>query len=282
MSYIVHEKSKDKINKSKDDIWAELIAAGLANANGELNESEFMKLGVLGDDDAENVLGAIFGIDTRTEVVETKQFPYNSIVSLDLRYGDESYIGTGFLVSEEIVLTAGHNLFDKATRTWADEIYVFTEPKNKENMTTFKELKVPRDYTAATGISKIRYDWGLIKLKEKLQTSSVVKIAKAQDVSDILSKNIKIAGYPLIVKGAESDKMWEADGGIDQYEVVDEMLYYKISTSGGNSGSPVLVESDEGWTAIGVHGGSYSQGGIPVSNRAKAIDDVLLRGIREF
>jgi V8-like Glu-specific endopeptidase len=51
--------------------------------------------------------------DTRQKVNDPLQFPYSAIGKLSLNYQHGQYIGTGFLVGPNIVLTAAHNVYSR-------------------------------------------------------------------------------------------------------------------------------------------------------------------------
>lgn len=55
----------------------------------------------------------IFGRDNRTHVADTTQFPWSAIGQVVSDYGFELAIGTGALIGNKTVLTAGHVIYDQ-------------------------------------------------------------------------------------------------------------------------------------------------------------------------
>jgi len=70
----------------------------------------------------ENLLTS-FGTMIRIESVE--DFPWRMNVKLVMRFGSDWYVCSGTMRDAEVILTAGHCVYDYDGEGWADEIYVY-------------------------------------------------------------------------------------------------------------------------------------------------------------
>lgn len=288
MNNFIYEAVLKKTFDTSGDVWNSLIEAGLANDDGSLNDAAISILGGIepttdkaaveehGGSNEGEVVGAVIGTDTRTRVVHTDTAPYKSIVLLLMKFGDKMYRGTGFMIKDNVVLTAAHNIYDQQEEKPADEIYVIGEPKDKAHVRSCNRFRVSVNYVAKVSDDG-HYDWGLIKLNEPMDDLGVINIKKASEAESTALGNVLIAGYPGTVQGAKTTDMWEAGGATSGYVSAKEILNYKISTSKGNSGSPVMISDGTAKTAIGIH----VMGGV-AENTAKAIDDEVISSINAF
>lgn len=282
MSNLVFEKTINGINNTKTGIIKKMYSDGLADAEGNLKLDVIEGLKTLGEADIsmpdtvkEGIYGQVIGTDTRTEVVDTTVAPYKSIVLLIMKYGNTLYRGTGFMIKDNVVLTAAHNLYDLSLEKPADEVYIIGAPKDAAHVRTYTRLKISLEYVSG-GSQGGRYDWGLIKMNNSMTDLGTINVSKAMDIPDTFFDDVLIAGYPGVAQGTSTTNMWEADGSANYYHA-SEVMEYTISTSGGNSGSPVMVYYGGCRTAIGIHVLGSSN-----CNYAKAIDDEVMAAINEF
>lgn len=281
MSNLVFEKPLNAVNNTEKGILKKLISDGLANDDGELEFDVIAELQAVGESDigeprqGEDIFGQVIGTDTRTEVVDENMPPYKAIVLLIMKYGNELYRGTGFLIKDNVVLTAAHNVYDLTLKQPADEVYIIGEQRDAAHVRTYTGLKVSINYV--TGNSQGgQYDWGLIKMNAAMTDLGTINVCRTVDVPASVLKDVLIAGYPGMAQEESTTDMWEADGPVQYYQA-SGVLAYTISTSAGNSGSPVMVDYGGCRTAIGIHViGSVN------SNYAKAIDDEVVTAINEF
>ncbi|MBV7392485.1 trypsin-like serine protease [Enterococcus sp. ALS3] len=197
----------------------------------------------------------IIGNDDRTKILNTQSPPYSSIVQIEMRFGtNDWYVGSGVLVSPNIVLTAGHVVYDNDTKKWASEIIV--SPGRNEQIkpygsTTSYALSAHDGWVNATSDSDLEeYDIGMIRLNEPLGIYS-----GWLNVSTNVTDNMQIitSGYP-------GDKyvnniyptMWTSSGYIN--ELTENNLYYQLDTTGGQSGSPIYDTQNN---VIGVHTSAF-------------------------
>ena len=94
----------------------------LFDSNGCLNMDAYVSLPFRNND---GQVGSVFGPDNRKKVVDTTVPPYHAIVRLLINDKKGTYRGTGFMIGKDIMLTAGHNLYDFQDKLYADEIQIF-------------------------------------------------------------------------------------------------------------------------------------------------------------
>lgn len=277
MGNIVFEKTSGEIAASEESIWDELIEEGLASDRGRLNDDKIRALDSPEPRYMEDKFGWIIGVDTRTEVTDLDVAPYDSVVLLLMKYGSDTYRGTGFMIKDNVVLTAGHNIYSISDKKAADEVYVIKRTNDGSVVYARKhrKLKVSIDYVADKSDDG-HYDWGLIMIDPALPEAGTIGVIKASDTLAVHFTGVLIAGYPGQAQGSKTWKMWEAGGKMD-YDNASETLKYVISTSKGNSGSPVIIDTAVGKKAVGIH-----VQGSTVTNTAKAIDDEVIEAINDF
>ncbi len=91
-------------------------------------------------------LGGIIGTDDRKLVNgQANQYPFSTALRLNFQVkGGGNAICSGALINKRLVLTAGHCIYDKDTRSYASNFYFTTPdgarlPAKVVNMVTYKE-----------------------------------------------------------------------------------------------------------------------------------------------
>jgi glutamyl endopeptidase len=172
---------------------------------------------------------SVIGQDERTEVQDTTAYPYSAIVQI------ESDIGgcTGWLISPDTVVTAGHCVYDPNQHKWASYADVYPG-RNGDNL-PYGSAKAQTFYsvTGWTEDGDTHYDYGAIKLDWDIGNATGWFGYRWQSGSlDGTRENI--SGYP-------GDKtygtQWEDEDQIRK--TTPAKLYYANDTYGGQSGSPV-------------------------------------------
>ena len=198
----------------------------------------------------QNELRSIIGdSDGRTVVSNTRVFPYSAIVQLDIYFGLSAYRGTGFLIDDNIVATAGHCLYDEELG-WATAVYV--RPGRNGllgipfGIARSKRIAVSTEWHLSADSN---YDWGAICIYDTLigNPGSFTMTSVNDNSSNIQAK---ISGYPQNVGSSSSTtyKQYEMDGPVNILSMY--RLYYTIDTSGGQSGAPILNSNN---VVIGIH-----------------------------
>ncbi len=232
-----------------------------ANGNGLHTEDEASLIRV----------GKVFGNDDRKRVTDMEKAPYNAIVRLLIIVNKVQYLGTGFMIKPGVMLTAGHNIYDHDAQKYSDEVYVLGKDGTRYKV---YDAVIPEEFkTYRVG----KYDWAVTKVAV-LPGVTVPCLGylnmDASDVPDPVGNAAEVAGYPVEVRGVTTQDMYTETGNITAYDRTDKLLNYTIDTSGGNSGSPVIVYKDTVPYAIGIHVRNSEN-----CNIAKAIDDTVVRAI---
>lgn len=238
------------MNIEQNQTVQRLRSAGLLDENNRLNLQAYSQLPFRQPAEHPNV-GKVFGKDTRVEVATPDQPPYHAILYLILQFGSELYRGTGFLVQNNMVLTAGHNLFDKVEGD-ATGITAFAQYKdNAGEMAVAGSWKVTDQFKNKDCDEN---DYGVVNLTSPLGSSAGLMKIRDFAATDVHKKAF-VTGFPMEVGGVSGQsKMFTASGPLDGFLPADHTVTYVISTSGGNSGSPVYVsDGNGGYEAVAIH-----------------------------
>ena len=229
--------------------------------DGRVNMEEYRKLPVRDKRERQGKVEVVIGEDSRVEVTDTSVPPYCAVVRLILTFQGEVYRGTGFLIEQNVMITAGHNVYDSELGGMAEKIGFVEEGICYQALKWTVSDTFKRTYGDDC-------DWAVVEVtvtpgkhRNTLKWRNIEK-----ETLDTTGKNVKISGYPSKVKDSTSSQ-FEADGPIEQHNKVNQTIIHKISTSGGNSGSPVLFMDGGEYYAVGIH-----VSGDATSNTAKAID----------
>ena len=229
----------------------------------------------------------VIGEDTREPITNTTEYPYNSICYLEITYNNlwnneeqkfksRTFRGTGVLISPNVLLTAGHNLYNDVTESASDYDDGIRNPRFAEEITVFPGVYWIEDEPPVVPLGFIdveasyiqneyfdiqasAYDWGICVLEEDFESQV--------DCLDISITPIDMVGNEINVIGFPSDKrivvMHDAVGS-----VVNQDLYsflYDADTFGGSSGSPVFI-NDERFMIYGIHVRGFDETDADTSN----------------
>ncbi|KAJ4016254.1 hypothetical protein NW752_003376 [Fusarium irregulare] len=206
--------------------------------------------------------------DSRTVVQKADIQPggkYYSIAKLQIRFekqlsGDDRWAqGTGWLIADNLVVTAGHCAFDhtynfgKAVKIRA---YIGYDGKGSIGKSDVQfrqgiEIATPKEWIASD-INRAN-DVSLIMLETPFD--KVKPINYNPTTTTFQNWNLGVVGYP-------ADKTLHDEPGAQMYEMYKvttcdlsttslNMLEYTISSGSGQSGSPVLIRGEN--TSIGAH-----------------------------
>ncbi|MDO4695848.1 serine protease [Porphyromonas sp.] len=251
---------------------------------GSYTKDELDKL--LAEADAENDEPAqenILGKDDRVRIRAPKEtFPYRSICSLRMTsQKGKRYIGTGFLVSPRIVVTAGHCVYFHKDGGWAKHIEVIPacdggeRPYGSVVTTTYCTLKGWRKN------KNWNYDFAIIILPPNYPIGNragwfgYCHYNKKSAYNNI---RIRVAGYPGD-KG-QGTELFTDVGKCKSFIFSSNKVAYKADTMGGQSGSPVgKVDRFSYAIAIHTNGGRRWNYGTKIN---KKIFDIISRYKKNF
>jgi glutamyl endopeptidase len=232
-------------------------------------------------------LETVIGEDDRVKIGDTKNLPWRMIASLKLIPRPPlttTYIGTGWFIDSHTLLTAGHCVHSPTDFDgWIGSIEV--SPGRDGSDFPYGTVTATRFSALQQWISSADpdYDIGCIQLSEPLgDTVGYFKIASLSD-SDLTNALVNVSGYP-----------GDLDDGRSQYFHANRVLrtsarrvYYDVDTYGGQSGSPVWVQSSATAEpeAIAVHaygtGGTAASFGITANSGPRLSADIVAT-VREW
>ncbi|KAL3457918.1 trypsin-like cysteine/serine peptidase domain-containing protein [Aspergillus heterothallicus] len=206
--------------------------------------------------------------DNRTSVTKKDVLPggkYRSIVKLFLHYDnqsrDEWAVATGFLIRDDLVVTAGHCAYDRSYdlgRLEQAKVYIgYTGRPNVNDA----EVEFRSGQNVATTNEWIdgehaEADLAFIKLDEPFYQVNPIEY---KNTPTSARKVIGVVGYPGDIRqNGEPGNRLHQDFQETRWNVHQsgtQTLEYTIDPNGGNAGSPVFDQED--MCCIGVH----TQGG---------------------
>lgn len=232
------------------------------------------------------------GGDERFLIDSPGIYPFSTICALRMvRENGRISVGTGTMIGRRCVLTAGHNLFDRAKNPsggWFQEIHVIPGLNGDLGNTPFPSVRASTFRTTNHWVQSGADAWdiGAILLPSDLgeQTGWMAFSKLTQGTLHGLA--VQVAGYPLECPrlGQEgglcrdpATTMWMHAGNIIHVE--QQFLRYQVDTSGGQSGASVVAvfpNAADRFQLIGVHTEGYdwqSNRGVRIS---EAVWDLIV------
>lgn len=243
-----------------------LLDNHIIDENYKLNKDSLYSIPCINET---NETGQVIGTDTRVRVPYPGQYPYFPVVRLILIFpGCQFYIGTGFLIGANKLVTAGHCIYDHGTQEFVQDIIAIAEPGTANN---HYGICTGYQYSPNYLISKKpENDWAVMKLDMQLGGyAGILPIADWSTLTPFAVYIGEIPGYPAVAHKRATNIMWTASGQVT-WPPGKKVLNYRISTSGGQSGAPVLIQDSGQYYAAGIHVTGSSAG-----NSARAIDTDL-------
>lgn len=131
--------------------------------------------------------------DDRVEVSNVRQHPYKTIVFLRIKNADgKTTLGSGVMVGNSTILTAGHVVKDGKHGGWAEEIRVYPGGKNSGYASA-----VATDFACSTQWASSyseEYDYGIINLDRPLSVGYLNMTALSD--SQLEGKVFQNYGFP--------------------------------------------------------------------------------------
>lgn len=214
----------------------------------------------------------VHGMDDRTQInaPRTSNYPWRVHCSLLIKAADNSnWIGTGWFISPNVLITAGHVVHIKGSGVegrdgWVNQIRVV--PGRDGAIKPFGEALSTSFFSVRgwTENGDNEYDYGAIVLDENLGNRTGWFGFGTYGDADLRQTTANISGYP---GDKPSGTQWYAARRVDS--VGPRKVFYDVDTAGGQSGSAVYRIKDGSRYGIAVHayGGAVVNSGTRI-NRA--------------
>ncbi len=234
-------------HRSKDSTSVESNNAFDTAPNAWFAENGDMAMGYqLANLSEELSIERIFGPDDRDEVHDTTLHPFSCLCALDIvAPNNQKFVGTGWLIDSQTVITAGHCVYMRKLGGWAKAIDVYPGRNGKRiyRRGNAKQLISVRGWTEK-GLPPL--DYAAIKLSEPVDGVGSMGFGVMND--DILHEfRFHVVGYP-------ADKPRTMWGHVRRLkDVTAEQLIYETDTFGGNSGGPLFAVNGGKVWSVGIH-----------------------------
>jgi len=190
-----------------------------------------------------------------------------------------SAIGTGFLISEQDVLTAAHCLYDPELGGWATSITFIPARDGAHKPLGHahgKEWQVPKRWRKQKDST---FDYGIITLGQKVNSNFFRLRSHPQALLE--DENYNITGSPG--DAGKKGEMWTIRGPLDK---VDRFrLAYALDTTGGQSGSPIWRQCGCKYShniCVGVHTDGFTKYCAERINNGVRFQSVDIENIRKM
>lgn len=207
---------------------------------------------------------------------------HSAVVKIQARFGDANrgtsvwMMGTGWLIQPDLLVTAGHVVYDWSKRLGeAREIRCYVGYNGRASIgesyvqsRSAKKVVTTAEWLADTPDRARTKDLAFIQVDRPF-TGSLQLFSYINTPASAKASNIGIVGYPAD-KYLRDDETGDDEYGAQMYEEFQytdydiaesrrNMVEYKVSTFGGQAGAPIIRRHND-LVAIGTHcygGGGY-------------------------
>lgn len=252
----------------------EMIAGALAAV---LLLSSFILPASAAKIDEGSSVGNVFGIDDRKSSSDSR------VAAIETYYSDGScFGGTAFLVGKNVLLTAGHCLYD-LDKGYAKKVKIYMGGKYSIKQVVYESNNffVSNEYKKGD-YDKQKYDWGIIKTNK-----NIVNNDNYFDLSRSISKT-----DTLTLTGSPEDKYYQKNNETyypqytqsAKYEktiksVSSTFIEHEFDTKPGSSGSPIYKRVNGRDYVVGIN---VADNKCDVINGAKRIDSDVLNKLADY
>jgi len=201
--------------------------------------------------------GSIIGADGRTQIQDTREFPYRAIVFLQVQFDGGYYLEcSGTLIGAHTVATAGHCVRD-AGLGWARGARVY--PALNGDTAPYEMARALEFYSVTGWIESYQpeFDYGAIQLDRDVGSETGWLGMTVLDKTELQRMTLRVTGYPA---DKPPKTMWTMTG--QARRITTLRLFYDMDTYAGQSGSPVYNAAPAracSYCVVAIHG--YGVGG---------------------
>ena len=192
---------------------------------------------------------SIIGDDDRDVIDDTSTFPYSAISYLQMTFADGcSAEGTGFMVSANCMLTAGHCFMCEDHGSYVNSMTAYFGYESTSSylasITATADNAIFYTDPNYTGSQK-NYDYGYVIFETNIGNTTGWFGLSAKADSALEDLAVDVSGYRYGV-------LYQCDGTISS--VASKRLKYDADTEAGESGCPVYIYgSTYGHQAVAIH-----------------------------
>ncbi len=179
----------------------------------------------------------VFPPDDRTKVTDTTIYPWTSICKIYITADDDTnWVGSGVIIDEFHVLTAGHNVYLHDHGGWAKEVKVVPGKDDTYEPYGHAYSTYMQSYSGWIDSQMVEHDWAVVTLDRNIGYYTGWMGIITRDSSDpIYTGDLNTAGYPGDL--SQGEEMYKTTGVGDYADEYNH--YYWLDSMGGQSGSPV-------------------------------------------
>ena len=208
--------------------------------------------------------------DLWIRIPDTSTVPWRCICYLQSTYESGRLgFGTGWLVSGDTVITAGHNVFSAEGDGWAQTVRVTagSDAGFAFGETYAEHIDAYPGWVDSDGKAR-DCDLGMLKVADRTlgHRAGWFGFAAFTDADLRTAPLIQSAGYPAESKPRGT--LWFDAGRVTTFD--GSFLHYRIDTEKGQSGSPIFFSNNEGqrWVvATHVYGQAADNLGLRITNK---------------
>lgn len=202
-----------------------------------------------------NTARTIIGSDNRRIVTNTSTYPFSTAAHLVMTFPNgKSYIGSGHLISNDTVLTAGHCIYSKADGGWATSVAVYPGYNGKTAPFGVAYASKLMSISGWTSNNSSEHDIGAIKLNKSIGNNTGY-----MGLTTNTNSGITLTGF----HGDLNGKMGTESGSISS--LTPNNVFYKLDSTGGASGSGVYNNSNQ-ILAVHAYGRTSDNFGTRINN----------------
>ena len=127
--------------------------------------------------------------------VSVREFPHRSVGVIYAWYGKQLFVGTGFLLASNLVLTVAHKLYSRKNKSFLTNLVFYpgvSEKHGQKNGHRVIDWRLPEEYISAEGQDPIKYDYALLKLEGNVAGGEFLELGVSYKE---VKEEIGIIGY---------------------------------------------------------------------------------------
>jgi len=200
----------------------------------------------------------VCGLDERTEINNTTEFPFRAICMLLITRSDGGKSrGTGWFNGLGTIITAGHCVYSSKVKKWHKSITVFPGRSGSLNPYGSQTSKIFWSVKGWTEDHDSEYDYGAIILPNRELGNKVGHFGFRYDPDSFFNnRSLNLCGYPGDKPYGTQWFMYDKIASVE-----DRKLKYMLDTAGGQSGAPswLYFPQNDQRHSVGIH----AYGGCP-------------------